>query len=167
MSELNFTAGQIATLACLLEVAAPKPGNVHRGADFEDSKFEDFLASGVVLGQQIDELSSQPLGETIRAAVERTRIVTATNTNLGMILLIVPLAKTIVQGGRLDQDSVANFLRTATPADSNQIIAAIRLAKPGGLGTVPNLDVADHSTAGCDLLEAMELAADRDMVARQ
>lgn len=167
MSELNFTAGRIATLACLLEVAAPKPGNVHRGADFEDATFEDFLASGVVLGQQIDELSTQPLGDTVRAAVERTRVVTSTNTNLGMILLIVPLAKVIGHGDQLDQYSVAKYLRAATSADCAQIFAAIRAAKPGGLGTVPNFDVADQSAAGCDLLDAMEHAAERDLVARQ
>ncbi len=167
MSELNFTAGRIATLACLLEVAAPKPGNVHRGADFEDATFEDFLASSVVLGQQIDEFSSEPLGDTVRAAVERTRIVTATNTNLGMILLIVPLAKAIRRGERLDRDSVKKYLQSATPEDSTQIFAAIRAAKPGGLGTVPELDVADRSAAGCDLLGAMRHAAERDLVARQ
>lgn len=133
MSELNFTAGRIATLACLLEVAAPKPGNVHRGADFEDATFEDFLASGVVLGQQIDDFSTESLGDTVRAAVERTRIVTATNTNLGMILLIVPLAKAIGLGQRLDRDSVEKYLQAATPEDSTQIFAAIR-GKTGWAG---------------------------------
>ncbi len=99
MSELKFTPGRTATLACLLEVAAPKPGNVHRGADFEDATLEDFLASAVVLGQLIDEFAEAPLGETIRTAVERTKIATGTNTNLGIVLLIVPLAKAIAPGG--------------------------------------------------------------------
>ena len=43
MRELSI--GQCASLACLLEVSAPKPGNVHRGADFEDMTFADFAAS--------------------------------------------------------------------------------------------------------------------------
>ena len=42
---------------------------------------------------------------------------------------------------------------------------AIRLANPGGLGDAPEQDV--HSEPTVTLLEAMQLAADRDMVARQ
>ncbi|MEE3219413.1 MAG: triphosphoribosyl-dephospho-CoA synthase, partial [Planctomycetota bacterium] len=45
----NFSIGQCATLACLWEVTIPKPGNVHRGADFEDLTFADFLASAVAI----------------------------------------------------------------------------------------------------------------------
>ena len=38
-------------LALLLEVSAyPKPGNVHRTRDFENTRFEHFLASAVALG---------------------------------------------------------------------------------------------------------------------
>jgi len=37
--------GTAAQLACLLEVSAPKPGNVSPGSHFGDTRFEDFLAS--------------------------------------------------------------------------------------------------------------------------
>jgi len=36
--------GTAAQLACLLEVSAPKPGNVSPGSHFGDTRFEDFLA---------------------------------------------------------------------------------------------------------------------------
>ena len=45
----ELTIGQCATLACTWEVATPKPGNVHRGADFEDLTFLDFLTSAVAI----------------------------------------------------------------------------------------------------------------------
>ena len=40
-----------AQIASVLEVSGhPKPGNVHRTRDFPDMVFEDFLISGVVIG---------------------------------------------------------------------------------------------------------------------
>ena len=50
----SLSVGRIATLACVLEVTAPKPGNVHRGADFEDVTFSDFLISAVAIGEVFD-----------------------------------------------------------------------------------------------------------------
>ena len=44
-----------ARLACVLEVSAPKPGNVNRLHDFEDTRFDDFLASGIALGNVCEE----------------------------------------------------------------------------------------------------------------
>ena len=59
---MRLTTGQCATLACFLELSAPKPGNVHRGADFEDTTFNDFAASAVALGPIIERALEQPLG---------------------------------------------------------------------------------------------------------
>ncbi len=42
---------------------------------------------------------------------------------------------------------------------------AIRLARPGGLGSAPEQDVADEPTV--TLLDAMRLAAEHDLIARQ
>ena len=42
------TLGACATLACLWEATAPKPGNVYRGADFDDLTYADFLTSAAV-----------------------------------------------------------------------------------------------------------------------
>ena len=40
-----------AQIASVLEVSGhPQPGNVHRTRDFPDMVFEDFLISGVVIG---------------------------------------------------------------------------------------------------------------------
>src|SRR5712691_10465143 len=72
-----------AQLACLLEVSAPKPGNVSPGRHFADSRFEDFLASAVAIGPALVGVATRGLGATIRLAVEATFRWTSSNTNLG------------------------------------------------------------------------------------
>src|SRR5207247_1263235 len=61
-----------AQLACLLEASAPKPGNVHPGAAFHDISYQDFLASAAAIGPAFGRAGEQPLGRTIREAIEAT-----------------------------------------------------------------------------------------------
>jgi triphosphoribosyl-dephospho-CoA synthase len=60
---------------------------------------------------------------------------------------------------------IGSVLRELTPEDARQVYAAIVHANPGGMGEVDEADVAAEPPA--DLVAAMRLAADRDMVARQ
>lgn len=158
-----LSVGQCATLACLLEVAAPKPGNVHRGADFEDVAFGDFLASAVAIGPAMEAAAGQPVGKTVLAAIQATRRLVGTNTNLGTVLLVAPLAA--VPHSELLEAGVAEVLARLTADDARWVYEAIRLAEPGGLGSVGRHDVA--GTPPEDLVGAMRAAADRDLVARQ
>lgn len=168
-SKLQLTPGGIATLACLMEVTAPKPGNVHRSADFEDTTFMDFSTSAVVFGQVIDANVESSLGETILTSVKQTRLAVGTNTNLGIILLLTPLAKILKQEKvrSLDQSSVHEFMTTLGGSDGSDVFEAIRIAKPGGIGSSDRMDVQSVRTAPVDLLQAMEFAKDRDSIARQ
>ena len=68
-----YFSGRLASIACLLEVCAPKPGNVHRGADFDDVGFEDFVVSAEMLGAVIDANLTLPVGEVILRVVKATR----------------------------------------------------------------------------------------------
>jgi triphosphoribosyl-dephospho-CoA synthase len=164
----SVEVGQCATLACLLEVTVPKPGNVHRGADFEDLTFADFAAAAVAIGPaMLAAAEGRPLGECALEAVRATRQWCATNVNLGIVLLLTPIAAAAKQATSVASlhAGVRAVLDLLTPDDAVQVYAAIRLANPGGLGKV---DEADVSTAApADLLHAMRLAADRDLVARQ
>ena len=152
------------TTSCLLEVIAPKPGNVHRGADFEDLTFADFALSAAAIGPAISENLAISTGELILKSIEATRAVVNTNTNLGICLLLVPLAKSIVDGN-IAQENVALTLANLDQADSHHVFSAIRLAASSSLGSVDQYDVS--SEAPDDLIEAMELAEDRDLIARQ
>src|SRR5687768_4055615 len=95
-------AGDVAAaaqLACLLEVSAPKPGNVSPGRHFADTRYEDFLASAVAIGAPLAGAGTRPLGATIRLAIEATARWTKSNTNLGIVLLLAPLARAAAESG--------------------------------------------------------------------
>jgi triphosphoribosyl-dephospho-CoA synthase len=153
-------------LACLLEVAAPKPGNVSPGRAFGDMRYEDFLASAAAIGPAFLTADKQALGATILAAVEATRRWTAANTNLGLILLLSPLAHGMLRKGEgTARDAVRRVLQASTIDDARLAYQAIRLAAPGGLGTADAQDVA--AEPGVTLRDAMALAAGRDAIASE
>mgnify|MGYP002624731015 CR=1 FL=1 len=160
---MQLSIGQSATLACLLEVSAPKPGNVHRGADFADATLNDFLASAVAIGPAMENARQQGVGATVLEATRATQSVTATNTNLGAVLLLAPLA--CVPDGVPLKDGVRQVLAELNADDAAHVYKAIRETRPGGLGSSEAMDVSQPPPA--DLLDAMQLAAERDIVARQ
>ena len=161
----GFSIGRLAEFACLLEVTASKPGNVHRGADFEDVSFIDFAASAVAMGQAIDETVELSYGETVLAVAKHTLKVSHSNTNLGINLLVSLLAKASHGNPTLDSNSVKSILNQLDADDSKQVYEAIGLMKPGGLGRTDALDVKDP--APDSLLVAMEAASMRDRIAAQ
>jgi triphosphoribosyl-dephospho-CoA synthase len=155
-------AGQ---LACLLEVSAPKPGNVSPGRHFHDTRYEDFLASAVAIGPALAAAGENPLGTTIRRAVEATLRWTRSNTNLGIVLLLAPLARAALREGASLRKRLRTVLAETTVTDAGEVYAAIRRARPGGLGEAKAEDVAGAPTVS--LRDAMSLAADRDTIARE
>lgn len=154
-----------AQLACLVEASAPKPGNVSPGRHFHDTSYDDFLASAVAIAPAMALAGERPLGVTIRSAIEATARWTPRNTNLGMVLLLAPLARAACQGSGALRAGVERVLAQTSVADAADVYEAIRLARPGGLGTASEEDVADVPSV--TLSEAMGLAAERDSVARE
>jgi triphosphoribosyl-dephospho-CoA synthase len=61
--------------------------------------------------------------------------------------------------------AVRQLVEAAGVDDSRRVFEAIRLANPAGLGVVPDQDVRGEPTR--PLREVMQLAADRDLIARQ
>jgi len=157
------TAGQ---LACLLEVSAPKPGNVSPFASFRDTTYEDFLASAAAIGPALAGAGQRSLGATIRAAAEATARWAPSNTNLGLVLLLAPLARAQLRPGQHPlRARLAATLAETTVADARDAYVAIRSVAPAGLGRVSEQDVAVPPTA--TLRDAMALARDRDAIARE
>jgi triphosphoribosyl-dephospho-CoA synthase len=155
-------AGQ---LACLLEASAPKPGNVSPERHFHDTRYEDFLASAVAIGPALAGAGTQPLGVTIRQAVEDTLRWTRSNTNLGIVLLLAPLARAALRRGGTLRERLRRVLEETTVEDASEVYVAIRRARPGGLGEAAAEDVGAAPTVR--LRDAMALAAERDGVARE
>ncbi len=164
--------GTLAALASLLEASAPKPGNVGPGRPFHDMRYEDFLASALAAGPELGRAVERPLGETILAAVRATRRLTTANTNLGIILLLAPLAKAAGAqrepghaGPVLLRERLHGVLASTSIEDARHAYHAIREARPGGLGAVPDQDLGDEPTVS--LQETMRLAATRDSIAAE
>ena len=147
------------------EVSAPKPGNVHRGADFEDVTYLDFLHSAVVVGPIVERIVELGVGRTVLEAVKATREAVGTNTNLGTLLLVAPLAA--VPDGLRHAEGVGGVLKQLTFDDTRCVFEAIRVSAAGGMGRVAEADVLTDPPPGMTLVEAMRLASERDLVARQ
>jgi triphosphoribosyl-dephospho-CoA synthase len=152
-----------AQLACVLEASADKPGNITPRHDFADTSYEDMLRSAIAIGPEIGRAGERGVGETVLAAVRATRRVTGANTNLGMALLLAPLARAALAGGAPLRAGVEVVLGALTLDDARAAYEAIRLAGAGGLDERVEHDVRDAPAVG--LREAMALAAGRDSVA--
>jgi triphosphoribosyl-dephospho-CoA synthase len=156
-------AGFHAQLACIWEATARKAGNVHPYHDFNDSSYRDFLLSAAAIAPVLTTACQRSVGDTVLQCVRATRSAVSMNTNLGIILLLAPLAAVPVDEPL--HDGVARILAQLTIADAERVYEAIRLASPGGLGRVNEQDVSATPTR--TLREVMALAADRDLIARQ
>ena len=150
----DHLALQIQT-ACLWEVSARKIGNVHPKADFADMTHLDFALSAAAVASVFRKHLNLSFAELVYECVDATKSVTTRNTNLGIILLLASLTS----------GDVHHTLRSISLTDTQQVYDAIRLASPGGLGDAPEQDVREAPTVS--LVEAMKLAADRDLIARQ
>jgi triphosphoribosyl-dephospho-CoA synthase len=160
---LMLDAGLCAQIACIWEATARKPGNVHRFRDFADSTYADFLLSAAAIGPIMTIACQRRIGAVILDAVRATRCVTGTNTNLGIVLLLAPLAA--VPPDQELRSGVERALAGLDVEDARLTYEAIRLAAPGGLGRATEQDVAHEPTQ--TLQQVMTLAAERDLIARQ
>src|SRR5213594_2289394 len=96
MSLPRHGAGMIAAAAqtaCLMEVVAPKPGNVSRGRDLPGLTYRDFVLSACAIGPVFRRCDFRRVGRLVLEGVRATRRHVGTNTNLGILLLLAPLAR--------------------------------------------------------------------------
>jgi len=160
---VTLPLGLCAQLACIWEATAAKPGNVHRYCDFADVTYLDFLQSAAAIAPVLTKARRQPVGQTILEGVRATRRVVSTNTNLGVLLLLAPLAAV-----HEDLDLRAGLepvLADLDAEDSRAVYRAIRLAEPGGLARVSEQDISVEPSL--PLRQIMALSAKRDLIARQ
>jgi triphosphoribosyl-dephospho-CoA synthase len=162
----RLTATQVAQAfrdACLAELDALKPGNVHRFGDDPRMSVSDFETSARVAAPPLAKAGAS-VGARIRATVAATIDAVGHNTNLGIILLTAPLASAALSNAAGDlRGGLAEVLAGLTVEDAKEAYAAIREANPGGLGEVPRHGVGPEPTI--TLLEAMEAAEGHDRIA--
>jgi len=181
-------------LAILLEVSGyPKPGNVHRTADFPETRYEHFLASAVAIASSFKKAAEQGIrvsegeigpsevgiGNIIKDAVDRMGwSQSGGNTLLGAIILLAPIA---AAAGMIRNSFSLSKLRknikviveSTTPEDAVEVYDAIALVSPGGLNSSKKLDVTDPASKkkildeGVTLLDTFEIASSYDSIASE
>jgi triphosphoribosyl-dephospho-CoA synthase len=153
-----------AQLACVLEVSAEKPGNITPSHDFHDTTYEDMVRSAIAVGPELARAAERGVGDTVLAVVQASRRAARANTNLGIALLLAPLARAALSGAPL-RARLAATLGALDVVDARAAYAAIRLAGAGGLRERVEHDVRSEPTVG--LREAMASAAGRDAIAAE
>jgi len=183
-------------LATLLEVSAyPKPGNVHRTADFDDTRYEHFLASSVAIGPILRIASHRGtlassgeisfcqigIGRLINRAVSAMlSCQRGGNTILGTILLLIPVSA--ASGYVWSQPSpsvdrlrkaIAEVIHSTTPEDAIHVYDAIRTSGAGGLGSVEKFDVTKENSreeilrSGISLMEIFKMSSEYDSISSE
>jgi len=174
------TTAENAELALLLEVAGtPKPGNVDREHEYDDLRFEHFLAGAV--GSQnglrlAGDPDGPPVGEVFEQAVAGMSDQRGGNTQFGALLLVVPLARAAGRGA-LTTDGVSTVVESTTVIDAAGFYRAFEhvdvsvddppedmdaLDVRRGSDAVPELHARDLT-----LGDVMKQSADHDGVARE
>jgi triphosphoribosyl-dephospho-CoA synthase len=190
MNNLSQLLADAYKTACMEELQALKPGNVHIFADGHGMTVQDFVASAEASASAISA-PDLTLGQRILHSVQDTQNAVGCNTNLGIILLCAPIIQACFLASKNDSsyfDALGASIHAASRAslfsrgdleavlsntsvqDATDVFAAIRLANPAGLGDsaahdVNALDV--NASADCNLLTAMQFAADKDLIAAQ
>ena len=176
----------------LLEVSAAKPGNVNLARGFEGKRVEHFLTSAVAAASSFEEaarrgiavsekklsVSDVGMGQIIKeCAADINAWQKGGNTLLGTVMLLVPIG---VAAGMTPTEENFDFelarlrenlkltVESTTAEDAVHLYEAIDVAKPSGLGGVPDLDVNDPASKtrileeNISLYEVFKIAASYD-----
>jgi triphosphoribosyl-dephospho-CoA synthase len=165
-----------ASLASILEASAQKPGNVSPGHDFADTKYTDFVVAGVAIADAAAKAAERGydadignigIGELIKEAViESSKWHTGRNTNLGIVMLFIPLCASAgmsLAKGNDFRENIMPIMKATTYIDTLNLYEAIRHANLGGLGSAKRLDVTNPGSDGeikkddINLYEIMEV----------
>lgn len=158
--------------ACLQELQALKPGNVHMFAGGHDMDVMHFVQSAEVSSKIIGQ-TDLSVGDMVYQAVEATFQQVGMNTNLGIILLCAPLVKSFAIAQQCEQvvdrqvwlATLKTWLHQLTVQDAQKVAKAIVLANPAGLSNSNVHDV--KQPVDTTLLAMMQYAQDYDRIAWQ
>ncbi|MFK7794211.1 MAG: triphosphoribosyl-dephospho-CoA synthase [Gammaproteobacteria bacterium] len=152
--------------ACLLELRALKPGNVGYHSSGHGMSVQQFELSAQASAEPLFSICDG-VGKRVLKAVNATHDAVAENTNLGIILLVAPIAETLIQSGHSLKlrNNLANVLADLSVEDAKYCYQAIQVAMPGGMGEVDDQDISMEPSV--TLLEAMRLSADKDRIGYQ
>ncbi len=172
------TPAQNAELALLLEVAGtPKPGNVDREREYDDLRFEHFLAGAVGARPGLAlAAEGERVGRAFERAVHGMADQSAGNTQFGALLVLSPLVAAAGDGA-LSRAGVRQVVDATTVADAADFYRAfehVDVAVDDPPEGMEPLDVRRGSDAvpelerrGLTLADVMADSADVDGVAAE
>jgi triphosphoribosyl-dephospho-CoA synthase len=153
------------TLSSLLELSGwPKPGNIHRTSDFQDTRFEHFLSAISAIQPSFysfcrninksikffdQEYDCVNLGKLYLEAVKfMMEWQKGGNVLLGHILILAPLIASTTICLKFQKKTLGDLQRIlikviadSTIEDTIYLYKAIKQAKPGGLGKIQKYDI--------------------------
>lgn len=173
-----------AQLAMLLEVSAhPKPGNIDRDHDYENTTFEHFLTSSVAVYPILEKAAGKDheIGKYVHEAVlESIAWQKGGNTHFGAFLLLFPLA---MAAGRLIRNSreltpenlteeAFSIVKETDIEDALQIYlsfgpAGVKVRKVDEFDLSDAKALEDIKNKHMTLYQLMEMSSSYDLIARE
>ena len=181
-------------LASLLELSGhPKPGNVHRSKDFNDTRYEHFLAGIAAIQPNFKEYCERIFHDPniidgkycniqmglffSNAAEQMMKWQKGGNVLLGHILILGPLLAAATISLRRKKFSFEFFTMTikkiiedSAIEDTIYLYQAIRKCNPGGLGEVNKYDLNDDNSISdirndrMNLKKIFDFSKDNDLI---
>ena len=173
---------KLAQISSALEVSGyPKPGNVHRTRDYDDMVFEDFVISGIVIGDAIREactdvdVENPNLGKCIVDAVKETDRWIHNNTNLGIVMMTTPIAVAAAISDSFGElrPNIVKLMENTSVDDACDLYDAIAIAAAGGMGEIDEYDVTSDSAKdelrknNQTMYDVLKISAPYDMLGRE
>ena len=175
-----------ASLSMTLEATSyPKPGNVHRMKDFEETSLEHFLASAISAHSVFEKAvsPSSSIGSLFHEAVFKSNLIqSGGNTHFGTFILLIPLAKAagIIQNRESKEiiEKAFEICKQTTSKDAANFYDAFNLLSVSvEKKEMPDSDFEFDLTnpdaveaiqrTGTTLFDLMERGAKRDMIAAE
>ena len=152
--------------ACKLDVFSVKPGNVFHGYPAYGMTHKDFLQSSMACSDVICE-QNMDIGEKILECIKSSMDVVGCNTNLGIILLCVPIVEALYmdKDHKFHQNNLKEVISSINEKQTKNIYKAINLAKAGGMDSKDKFDLNNNKSKDFTLLEAMNFASSYDYIA--
>ena len=172
------TTTENAQLALLLEVSGtPKPGNVDRHREYDDLRFEHFVAGAVCARDGLRlAAGGAEVGESFRRAVAGMSQQSGGNTQFGALLVLTPLVRASA-AHELTPDGTQNIVTETTVEDAEKFYKAFEYVDvavsdpPDGMKPLDVRRGADAVPAireqEVTLADVMERSAERDGVAAE
>ena len=153
---------------CDTEIKSLKPGNVHKYSEGHGMNLKDFLKSSLIISKCLTK-NNLDLGKKILISVNEIQNKIKKNTNLGIILMLSPIATIVQEEGVISKEEllkkIKSLIKKQNIKNSIPIFKAISLTSPGGLGFSKKHDV--NEPPNTNLYKAMEFAKKKDLIARQ